>query len=876
MAHREMKLQKHLSIVSLPTRLPYHLGLWAGMILLVACNYPSTPTPTHTDVPHTTSASVKGIVWHDVCVNAPSGENSPDGCVNDSSFGKFVANGQLDEGELGITEVTVELGEGSCPAGGLRTVKTDSEGRFHAADLVPGDYCISVQVGDSPIPAALEPGIWTNPTSGMRQITLRPGEVRDGLDFGWDYLQRPPLPSSTPSPTTVPRCVDKASFVKDVSIEDGSVIEPDESFTKTWRVRNSGSCPWTREYELVFISGFSMESAQIIPMRGIIETNQLVDLNVALTSPKKPGTYWGYWMLRNEDGELFGVGEDGRSPLWVKIIVEPEITDWRGEYFSNVDLKGDPDLIRNDEEINFNWKRKSPASNLPGDGFSARWTRRLSFDASIYEFMIKVDDGVRFWVDDRLVLDEWKTDSTRTFTLFLEMTKGKHDLKVEYFEKKGDARIQFGIEKKSPQIEDEWIARYWYDRTQDSEWALVESTDEIAFDWGRGSPADGIPNDDFSARWDRNYKFEPGNYRFFARADDGVRVDVGDIRAIDEWHGSNASETYTVDMELDGTYEVEVLYYERGGGAEIKFWWEFISPLNQHPSAALDDYQTLEGEVLFVSAPGVLANDDDPEGDVITAILVSQPSHGRVELNGDGSFVYSPDDAFTGEDEFSYYVSDGELTSEVVPVLLTVQTSNSPPIAEDDGYTLLQGEPLEISSPGILSNDSDADFDPLTVHIVSEPSSGTLILSEHGSFYYEPDPDFLGVDEYSYRASDGKDLSNIALVSLRVISAASLPIARNDGYELEAGQMLRVEAPGILENDIYLSGHILSVFVDETPAYGVLSINHDGSFEYTPGSEFGGEDQFTYYLIDGAMTSETATVRIVNITEGAMLHLSEE
>lgn len=156
-------------------------------------------------------------------------------------------------------------------------------------------------------------------------------------------------------------------------------------------------------------------------------------------------------MLRNPDNALFGIGEDGRTPIWVRIVVgpkpDPKITDWRGEYFDNRALDGEPILVRNDEKIDFDWKRESPAKGVPKNNFSARWTRRIRFDAATYRFHITIDDGARLWVDDRMVIDEWELGAARELTIDLFLINGYHDLKIEYFEKGDNARAEFWWEE---------------------------------------------------------------------------------------------------------------------------------------------------------------------------------------------------------------------------------------------------------------------------------------------------------------------------------------------------------------------------------------------------------------------------------------------
>lgn len=133
----------------------------------------------------------------------------------------------------------------------------------------------------------------------------------------------PAGPSATPEPTG---CTDKASFVQDVTVPDDSFYEPGEGFTKTWRLRNSGSCSWTSEYSLIFDRGKSMDGPASLALAGNVPPGATVDLSVELTAPEANGTHRGYWKLRNEAGVTFGIGADADSSFWVQIIVGPTPT----------------------------------------------------------------------------------------------------------------------------------------------------------------------------------------------------------------------------------------------------------------------------------------------------------------------------------------------------------------------------------------------------------------------------------------------------------------------------------------------------------------------------------------------------------------------
>jgi hypothetical protein len=851
------------------------VSLIALALIQTACGLRNTPTPTpelplHTATP-TNTASIRGVVWHDLCANLSVEDVPPQGCVDDDGMNVYIANGYFEANEVGISDVWVELGAGPCPSDSTTSVKTDEQGQFIFENLLPGEYCTFPRFEGSHLPASVEPGIWTFPKStngsirGMATLTLRPGEHREKVNFGWDFFNKPvlPTPEPTPEPTSTPRCVDSATLVKDVTIPDGTRIDPGDSFTKIWRLRNTGTCTWTQEYDLIFLSGHRMDAYTVVPLRGKVSPGQVVDLSVGMKAPKNVGTFWGYWMLRNEQGGIFGVSEDASGPFWVKILVEPDITDWRGEYFNNRKLEGDPVLIRNDEDIDFNWKQEAPSAHVPADNFSARWTRRLRFNAGVYRFAFLVDDGVRLWVDDRLVLDDWETGAARDVSVTLQMTEGKHDLKVEYFEQRGKARIHLDIDKISPQNGADWTGTYWFNTTMDSKWALVKAVDAIDFNWGSNSPAQGIPSDNFSIRWDRTVGFDSGLYRFYARADDGIRVEVDGERIIDEWHTSNASETYTAEVSLSGSLDVMVEYFERGGNAKVSFWWEYLEPQNRPPVANADYYEIVANEVFIVPAPGVMSNDEDPDGDSLTATLVNATSNGTIALDEDGSFVYHPDADFVGDDGFTYKISDGELDSDNVSVTLTVLPTNTPPTAYDDAFTVGQGETIDVAPPGVLENDIDEDGQSLSAQLEAIPSQGIVEFSQDGSFRYTPEADFTGQDQFTYRASDGEAISEIALVVINVLSINNPPQASNDHYEIEEDQILSMSAPGILENDLDPDGQPIHIVLEEEPRFGSLILHEEGAFEYKPAVDFSGEDRFTYRLSDGIATSELATVLIL-------------
>jgi len=284
---------------------------------------------------------------------------------------------------------------------------------------------------------------------------------------------------------------------------------------------------------------------------------------------------------------------------------------------------------------------------------------------------------------------------------------------------------------------------------------------------------------------------------------------------------------------------------------------------NRLPFAQDDAYTTQEDTFLNVPSPGVLGNDTDPEGQPLTAVLMQSPTQGTLTLNADGSFTYMPNPNFCGLDFFEYVASDGVYSSPFATVTLTVVCQNDPPVAQDDAYITQEDTPLNAPSPGVLGNDTDPEGQPLTAVLVSGPTQGTLTLNADGSFTYTPNPNFCILDSFTYAASDGGHLSNVATVLLMVVCQNDPPVAQDDAYTTQEGTPLNVPSPGVLGNDTDPDiWDPLTAVLDSGPTQGSLTLNADGSFTYTPNSNFCGLDSFTYRAFDGSLQSNVATVTL--------------
>ncbi len=304
--------------------------------------------------------------------------------------------------------------------------------------------------------------------------------------------------------------------------------------------------------------------------------------------------------------------------------------------------------------------------------------------------------------------------------------------------------------------------------------------------------------------------------------------------------------------------------------------WSFTTEApNTAPVALNDAYTVDEDNVLSVAAPGVLANDTDANGNPLSAVLVSGPANGVLALNADGSFTYTPNGNFNGADSFTYKAADGIAESNVATVAITVRSVNDAPVAVNDAYAVEEDMTLTVGPLGVLANDSDQDGASLKAVLAAGPSHGTVSLSEDGGFTYKPNHDFSGTDSFTYRASDGEDVSNLATVTIAVDAVNDAPVANDDGYSTDEDMPLNVPAPGVLGNDSDVDGTLQAALVTG-PSHGTVALNADGSFTYVPNGSFNGADSFTYKATDSGSESNVATVSItVNAVNDAPVAVND-
>lgn len=265
---------------------------------------------------------------------------------------------------------------------------------------------------------------------------------------------------------------------------------------------------------------------------------------------------------------------------------------FNAEYYNNQTLSGDPTLVRQDQNINFNWDRFSPDPSLPNDHFSARWTKQQYFSFGRYEFTTSTDDGARLYIDGNLTIDDWHNHGESPITKVVDLSEGLHEIKMEYYEDGGGAvaRLFWDLTPDQPlPPTTDFNAQYFNNKDLSGEPVLTRTETEINNVWYLDSPNPLVNDDGFSARWIKTTNFNPGSYDFIVAADDGVRLYIDNNLVLDQWKDQSAVSNLVQQNMTAGNHEIKMEYYENTGNAVAKLSW---SPTDEAPPT---EPQTING-----------------------------------------------------------------------------------------------------------------------------------------------------------------------------------------------------------------------------------------------------------------------------------------
>ncbi|MFO0813068.1 MAG: Ig-like domain-containing protein [Gemmatales bacterium] len=288
-----------------------------------------------------------------------------------------------------------------------------------------------------------------------------------------------------------------------------------------------------------------------------------------------------------------------------------------------------------------------------------------------------------------------------------------------------------------------------------------------------------------------------------------------------------------------------------------------ITPVNDAPVAVNDTATVEQGSSVIIP---VSTNDTDADGtiDLTSIVITTQPTHGTLTVNADGTVTYLHSGTGTATDTFAYTIKDNNAaTSNAATVTITVTPLNQAPIAVDDSGTVDEGGSVTINVP---NNDSDPDGSLAlnTVTIVQQPSHGSLTIDANGQITYQHDgSETATTDTYTYtiRDNEGK-ISNQATVTITINLLNDAPVANEDAGTVAKGGSVNIN---LAQNDTDADGTIdlASIVIVDSPLNGSVTVNNDGTVTYQHNDSATTADVFTYTIKDNlGLVSAVGTVRI--------------
>ncbi|MGP9547088.1 tandem-95 repeat protein [Psychrobacter sp. AOP7-D1-21] len=252
---------------------------------------------------------------------------------------------------------------------------------------------------------------------------------------------------------------------------------------------------------------------------------------------------------------------------------------------------------------------------------------------------------------------------------------------------------------------------------------------------------------------------------------------------------------------------------------------------------------------------GQLEAATDVDGNTLTYALDSDANNGTAVVNADGSYSYTPDANFNGSDSFTYTIDDGQGGVTTQTATIDVAPINDAPVAEDSSISTDE----DTEATGTLAAATDVDGNTLTYALDSDANNGTAVVNADGSYSYTPNANFNGEDSFTYSIDDGQGGVITQTATITVAAVNDVPVAENSSI----GVAENFVDTGMLAEANDVDGDELTFTLDTDASNGIVVVNADGSYSYTPNADFKGEDSFTYSINDG--NGETIT-KSANVT----------
>ncbi|WP_395354557.1 tandem-95 repeat protein [Vibrio sp. D3] len=279
-----------------------------------------------------------------------------------------------------------------------------------------------------------------------------------------------------------------------------------------------------------------------------------------------------------------------------------------------------------------------------------------------------------------------------------------------------------------------------------------------------------------------------------------------------------------------------------------------VTPENDPPVAGSTAYTVHEDNSITISNEQLLANSSDIEGDVLIDSVSYSGNDGVLEINGDGTYTFSPNENFSGEVSLDVVVVDEEGETDSTTAGITVIEVNDPPIAGPTAYTIDEDQVLTFSESQVLLNASDVEGDIELVGISYDGPDGIFSVNGDGTCSFAPNENFNGQVQLdvTIRDEDGAEVDTYITVDVLPINDA--PVSGNLAYSVDEDNSITLSQEQLLAQASDVDGDALTASNLVVDGDATVTANDDGSFTITPGANFNGDIDITFDINDGSDT----------------------
>ncbi|EPG0529333.1 tandem-95 repeat protein [Vibrio harveyi] len=289
-----------------------------------------------------------------------------------------------------------------------------------------------------------------------------------------------------------------------------------------------------------------------------------------------------------------------------------------------------------------------------------------------------------------------------------------------------------------------------------------------------------------------------------------------------------------------------------------------VTPVNDPPVAGSTSYTVHEDNSITISDAQLLANSSDLEGDVSIDSVSYSGSDGVLQINGDGTYTFSPNENFNGEVTLDVVVADEEGATDATTAGITVLEVNDPPVAGPTSYTIDEDSVLTFSESQVLLNASDVEGDVELVGISYDGPDGIFTVNDDGTCSFAPNENFNGQVQLdvTIRDEDGAEVDTV--INVNVLPINDAPVSGDLAYSVDEDGAITLSQEQLLSQASDIEGDDLTASDLTVDGNATVTANDDGSFTITPDADFNSDIDIQFNITDGTDTIQATADLTVN------------